>query len=139
MDRFATNGDSQVGFWFVNAKTEKDGFGNVIGLNGPHHASDVLVLSDFVKGGKVPDIRAYRWVGSGGSDGPLDLLGSSADCEDVPHADPRLCATVNEGAETPPWTFLRKGKGDTSARITSYNVCYTKLLRDPCGAVNAGR
>jgi hypothetical protein len=105
-DRTANNGDSQMGFWF---------FQNAIGPQsngtfGPdaHKNGDVLVLSDFTKGGEAVTIRVFQWHSPGGAiDGTLDLIGGSAttpkDCVDspIPSNDDNFCATVNTTAFTP--------------------------------------
>jgi hypothetical protein len=95
-DRYATNGDAQIGFWF---------FKNAVGPNpdgsfhGTHAVGDILLLSNFVNGGGVPVIKAYEWVGSGGSDGSLNLLSVTGG---------NLFAIVNSTNETSPWPFQPK-------------------------------
>lgn len=44
-----------------------------------HVYGDLLLLSNFTNGGGNVNLRVYMWVGSGGSDGPLDFLGTSTD------------------------------------------------------------
>src|SRR5262245_18803623 len=96
-DRFATNGDSKIGFWF---------FQNTVGLNpdgtfsGAHTVGDILIESTFTNGGGVSTIQVYRWVGSGGNNGSLDLL--------VPQ--PSEFAIVNDATNTnaqnqSPWPY----------------------------------
>jgi hypothetical protein len=80
----------------------------------PHdasHAGDILILSDFTNGGTQPTIRIFEYVGSGGSDGSLNLLGGNTtnvrDCGVVPTDD--FCAAVNnkDGAAAP-WLYKNK-------------------------------
>lgn len=64
-DRFANNGDADLGFWF---------FVNHVGLNPNgtftsngadtvrHTDGDILMLSTFTQGGGVSTIELYRWV-----------------------------------------------------------------------------
>ena len=103
-DRFANNGDSQIGFWF---------FQNDIGLNpngtfsGVHAVGDVLILSDFTQGGAISTTKVFEWVGSGGSDGALDLVDSGVDCIGLAPGDD-LCATVNSADASAPWPYTPK-------------------------------
>lgn len=103
-DRFAASGDAQIGFWF---------FRNSIGRNtdgtfaGAHRVGDVLILSDFTQGGKISSVRLYTWVGSGGSDGALNFVASAGDCLDAA-ADAPMCAEVNGGNTSAPWTYVPK-------------------------------
>src|SRR5205085_8101900 len=65
---------------------------------------DILLLSNFVNGGKVPVIKAYEWVGSGGSDGSLNLLSTTSG---------NLFAITNSKHESHPWPYTSKqGGGD---------------------------
>ncbi|MEX2554381.1 MAG: LPXTG cell wall anchor domain-containing protein [Actinomycetota bacterium] len=107
LDRFDASGDAQVGFWFAQSNVSIVGSSVV----GDHQVGDILVLSDFVNGGSVPDIRVFKWVGSGGSDGPIDEVTTSGD-PDCNAADPGddLCALINADIEDAPWPFLDKSK-----------------------------
>ncbi|MDI3326905.1 hypothetical protein QKW35_21240, partial [Pontibacterium granulatum] len=107
LDRFAVNGDAQVGFWFLKGQVSVD-----IDMDpntadpfiGSHQVGDILVLSDFVQGGKISEIRVFEWVGG---NKPLLELGSGGDCsEDHGFA----CATVNnpEDDSGSPWPFTPK-------------------------------
>ena len=125
-DRFDNSGDSQIGFWFFNNSIGTIGTGSGTFGPGAHKAGviphdinnsgDILVLSDFTNGGTQPTIRVFEYVGSGGSDGSLQLLGGNAtdvrDCKVVPTDD--FCASVNnsDGAVAP-WLFKNKS-GQTS-------------------------
>lgn len=95
-DRFAINGDAQIGFWlFKNAiTTNPDG-----SFNGVHAIGDILLLSNFVNGGGVPVIKAYEWVGSGGSDGTLNL---------IPVSGSNLYAITNSSVVASPWPYQEK-------------------------------
>jgi uncharacterized repeat protein (TIGR01451 family) len=103
LDRYANNGDAQVGFWF---------FQNPIGLNpdgtfsGSHTVGDILVLSEFTNGGVISNINVYEWVGSGGTDGSLDLVYTGVDC--VPGPSGIVCATVNQADTPAPWPYTPK-------------------------------
>jgi hypothetical protein len=95
-DRFAIRGNAQIGFWlFKNAvSTNPDGT-----FNGTHAIGDILLLANFVKGGGVPVVRAYEWVGSGGSDGTLNEISVSGT---------NLFALTNSEPAVSPWPYIPK-------------------------------
>jgi hypothetical protein len=97
-DRFDVSGDAQIGFWFL-----KDTVNILPGstFGGHHRVGDLLVLSNFVKGGGSPVILAYEWVGSGGSDGALNKLTLSA---------VNSFAIVNTSLQPSPWPYQAKGR-----------------------------
>src|SRR4051812_703328 len=123
-DRFANNGDSQVGVWFLQDAVAPRTTGADAGtFSGAHQDGDVLVLSDFTKGGEVSTVRVFRWNGPGGSiagqgaiDGTLDIIGGQfinpapADWVGPPQvaAGDAFCATVNKGGQPSPWAFQPK-------------------------------
>src|SRR3954452_16192712 len=102
MDRYATEGTSDIGFWFFQspASTNPDGT-----FSGVHTLGDILVLSEFTNGGSVNTITVYKWVG--GKD-PLELVASGADCS-IAAAGDGVCATVNNAPIVPPWPYTSKG------------------------------
>ena len=77
-DRLSTNGDANIGFWFLLGGTAPQ-INPVTGAYdfAPEHmVGDILVIADFTKGGTVSTITVYKWVGSGGAfgGGTLDLV-----------------------------------------------------------------
>ena len=118
-DRFDNSGDAAIGFWFLQGDVSNLSDGTF----GPdaHTAGDILILSDFTKGGGLPTIRVFAWDPTCSSgcaladliDGTLlplgGGLGSPADCPSQGANDP-FCAVVNGGpGNTPsPWTFTDK-------------------------------
>jgi roadblock/LC7 domain-containing protein len=107
-DRFDNSGDSQLGFWFFQNQITLNPLSGSSGtFNGVHKVGDILILSDFTTGGTVSTIRVFEWVGSGGSNGPLNLLASGVDCNSAPVAD-ALCAIVNSVATKAPWAYQPK-------------------------------
>lgn len=70
LDRYSTDGDSAMGFWFF--KNEIGVTAN--GFSGVHAVGDILVTSDNVNGGSVSVINVFKWVGG---QNPLQLLASS--------------------------------------------------------------
>jgi len=103
-DRYADNGDAQIGFWFFRSSIIRAAGG---AFGGSHTVGDVLVLSDFTQGGRVGTVRVFKWVGAGGSDGSLDLLASATDCSSAP-PDDVACAEGNTAATASPWSFIPK-------------------------------
>ena len=102
-DRFANNGDSAVGFWFF-----KNGIALTAGGFTPAHTvGDLFVVSHFVNGGSAAEIELYEWVGSGGSNGSLDLVATGQGCTAAPAAD-KACAVVNTADTAAPWSFTPK-------------------------------
>ena len=79
-DRFAANGDAQVGLWFLRGQVAPLADGT---FSGAHTNGDILVLSDFTNGGGTPTIRVFEWHSPGGSiNGTLDLIGGSLTPQD---------------------------------------------------------
>ena len=104
-DRFSNDGDSQIGFWFfqdnVGPNVADDTF------HGTHKVGDILIQSNFTVGGVISTVKVFEWVGSGGSNGSLDLLGTGGDCSTVGSNDD-ACALVNNATDTAPWTYVPK-------------------------------
>jgi hypothetical protein len=151
-DRFDNSGDAQIGFWFFNNSVGTAADGSFSGSHKagvvPHdstNAGDILILSDFTNGGTQPTIRVFEYVGSGGSDGSLNLLGGSTndirDCGSVSTDD--FCGSVNnlDGAAAP-WLFLNKSGQSTFGHGEFYegglnlaflglqNECFSSFLAE---------
>jgi hypothetical protein len=111
LDRFANNGSAQVGFWFLQdpefgLTTVASGGGYL--FSGHHVIGDILVQSNFSGGGVIDTISVYKWVGSGGPTGTLDLLFNAQDCLTGGLADDPACATVSQVDTSAPWSFTPK-------------------------------
>jgi hypothetical protein len=115
-NRFITNGDAQIGFWFFQRAVGPVAGGTFSG--GGHTDGDILVLSDFTNGGGTPTVRVFEWNGPGGAiagqgtiNGTLDLLAGDvltpADCDVIGTGD-NFCATVNDTAQPSPWAYQAK-------------------------------
>ena len=152
-DRFDNSGDSQIGFWFFlnPVSLNPDGtFSNVHRAGTvPHSAAtpgDILILSDFTVGGTSITIRVFEWVGSGGTDGSLNLIAGGlvgpADCVTIGAGD-AFCATVNQSdGVASPWPFTNKSKQSTFATGELYegglnlatlnlaNACFSSFLAE---------
>lgn len=105
LDRFANNGDAQVGFWFFQGSVGLNANGT---FSGAHQVGDILVLSHFTQGGDVDTIQVYQWVGPPDADN-LDLIATGVDCS-VTAPDDTACATVNKATTSgqPPWPYVTK-------------------------------
>jgi hypothetical protein len=95
-DRFATNGDSQVGFWFFQQDVHTNANGT---FSGSHTNGDLLVLSHFSQGGGVVAIEVYEWQNGG-----LLFLTSGSDCLTTPS----FCAVTNNSSLASPWPYTPK-------------------------------
>lgn len=104
-DRLAQNGDAQIGFWFFQSAVSLNANGT---FNGQHTNGDLLILSDFTRGGAISNIKAYQWHYPGGSiNGTLDLVASGADCRTATGND-KFCAEVNTASVPSPWSYTPK-------------------------------
>jgi uncharacterized repeat protein (TIGR01451 family)/fimbrial isopeptide formation D2 family protein len=103
-DRFANNGDSAVGFWFFQNGLSVNGNGT---FSPPHAIGDLFVVSHFENGGAVSEIQLYTWVGSGGSDGALDLTATGQICTGAP-ANDEACGIANQVDTPAPWAYTPK-------------------------------
>ena len=113
LDRFANNGDAFTGFWFFKGKVGPAAGG---GFSGSHQVGDLLVLSNFTNGGAVGTIQLFEWVGSGGSDGSLNLVADGKKCTDAPAVD-KACAVTNQDDINPSWNFDDKAVAGTNNLI----------------------
>ena len=119
LDKFSVNGNSNVGFWFLQESIPEplpaDG---TFGIS--HEVGDVLVLSEYTNGGAVSAIAVYEWVGSGGdTNGTLNLLASDANANCEGTHNPNACGISNQGADPipSPWPYEPKsGPNDEFAK-----------------------
>ena len=106
-DRFANDGDAQLGFWF---------FQNTVGINpngtfsGIHVVGDILVLANLTNGGATVTIQVLEWVGAGGDQkgGTLRLLLTEDAARCGSNTDDRACAISNGVATASPWAYTPK-------------------------------
>ena len=103
-DRFANNGDSAIGFWFFQNGLSVNANGT---FSPAHKVGDLFVVSHFENGGAASEIQLYTWVGSGGSDGALDLTATGQICTTAPAAD-KACGIANATATDAPWSYTPK-------------------------------
>ena len=103
-DRFANNGDSAIGFWFFQNGLSVNANGT---FSPAHKVGDLFVVSHFENGGATSEIQLYSWVGSGGSDGALDLTATGQICTGSP-ANDEACGIANQTATSAPWSYTPK-------------------------------
>lgn len=107
-DRFANDGDAQLGFWFFQENVGPAPGGTFVGEKTD---GDILVLANFTGGGQVIGIEVFRWVlgGGPGGGGPDNLvfLGAFGDCTAAAMGD-FACATSNTQDEPAPWPYTPK-------------------------------
>jgi len=130
-DRVSTNGDADIGFWFFRSAVAPVGATGG-GFSGVHSIGDLLVLVHFTNGGVQPTSRVFEWVGSGGSDGPLDSLAPGTTVAKV-NSSPKTVPLVTFNGNT--WGYVSttypanaffEGKVD----LTQANVdpCFSSFL-----------
>jgi uncharacterized repeat protein (TIGR01451 family) len=98
LDRFANNGDANVGFWFFQQGITVNADGTFTG----HHVNgDVFIVSEFDSGGDVSTIVLYKWLNGG-----LTQVVSGIECAGA-GAD-EICAIANAATATSPWPYTPK-------------------------------
>ena len=111
LDRFANNGDANVGFWF---------FQDAIGLNangtfsGTRTEGDLFVVSEFDSGGDVSTIIVYEWDGNS-----LVQVLTGAECV-AGGAVQDVCALANTDPEDAPWGYTPKSGPAGTFPIASF-------------------
>ena len=139
-DRFAVNGDAQMGFWFFQSQVCLAGQTNdgvvcpntnpgqfvdpTTGDPAHHQNGDVLALVNFNNGGTIGLAGVYVWAGDDPNTAAVEgeptqaIFGPGADCKTIDDEDD-FCTTVNTENLTsePFWPYSRKGGG--SSYLTS--------------------
>lgn len=110
-DRFANNGDAMLGFWFFQDSVSLNADGT---FNGVHKIGDLLILSNFIQGGKTSEIRVYMWdpANCTPNDGcpTLKLLAAGLSSTSNIVCDPGdiACAVTNPVDAPSPWPYIPK-------------------------------
>jgi len=99
-NRFAVNGDAQIGFWFLQNGTslKADGtFQDASGNPAHHTVGDILILSNFVQGGGSSNIQMFvvSSVNSNGSVSLNQLVNNTAGANGVCDPTDAACAATN--------------------------------------------
>ncbi len=104
-DRYAANGDSTIGFWFLQNPLSLNANGT---FNGSHTTGDILITNDFASG-SVGTLGVYEWIGADGS-GTLQQLTVPAGA---------AYFFVNSSPFSVPWSFT-DSSGSTSPQAGEY-------------------
>lgn len=144
-DRFATNGNAALGFWFFQQNVAPAADGT---FTGAHTPGDLLILSEFTNGGSQPTIQVYKWEPGGPINGTLRLLtNGNSTCnatQDPTKPEPLACAIVNTQSIPSPWPYAAKsgpanqfGKGaffeggvNVSALFGGDTPCFSSFLAE---------
>lgn len=134
IERAATEGDGNMGFWFlqdgtVDCERPEGSTGKAPAFSGNHVDGDIFVVAGFSGGGTNATVTAYKWVG--GADGALSdtpFVNSNEVCgTGTSH---QACGIVNtvELATGPgkPWPSPDKNGGDLDV-----NAFYEGFVRVP--------
>ena len=127
-ERFAVNGDANIGAWFFQQPVAPNSSGS---FDGVHTNGDVFAVSAFTNGGGHPQLDVYEWDSSCDrsnypSPAPvgncaatnLRLLFSGAGtglCSNDPG-----CATVNGDPITPSWPYATKFGGGATVPVNGF-------------------
>jgi len=122
-DRFANNGDSNIGFWFFQNTI---GPGSGVGGGGTsftgtpcpsgatncgpgdlHRDGDIFIVSAFTQGGAIGTIQVYHWDHNAGGL-VLDDNQNAAQCNPAAPSQTIVCAIVNTGNTAAPWPYTPK-------------------------------
>ncbi|MBI2688994.1 MAG: hypothetical protein HYX27_22050 [Acidobacteria bacterium] len=121
-DRFANNGDSNIGFWFFqNAIGPGSGTGGggtpFTGTPCPtgatncnpgdlHRDGDILIVSAFTQGGAIGTIQIYHWDKTVGL--VLDDDQNAGQCTPSSPSHTDVCAIVNTSSTSAAWPYTPK-------------------------------
>lgn len=124
LDVASNDGTKDVGFWFLKDPDVSCPAGSgTTSFVGNHTDGDVLIVSEFTNGGRVSEIKAYRW--NGGADGSLGTtpIAEGGECNG---AALNVCARVNtavlngDGANADvPWLVKSKTSNPSGPDYTS--------------------
>lgn len=113
-DRYANNGDANIGFWFFKKDVSPGANGK---FNGHHSDGDVFVVSGFTSGGLTTEIDVYKWSCPGDdgdacdNNGSLVLITSTVGggtCTPTTGGAHVACAIANSAPTPAPWFYTPK-------------------------------
>ena len=131
-ERFAVNGDSNIGIWFFQQPISLVGTGKGT-FSGVHTSGDILIVSAFTGGGGTSTISVYQWrpdLCPNSSYPKIPVSGQANVCADtnlyalfvdltvgatqVCSSSSPACAIVNNQPATLAWPYLAKFGGATN-------------------------
>ena len=132
-DRFANDGDAQLGFWFFQNNITANANGS---FDGTHVVGDILVLANLTNGGATVTMQILEWVGSGGDQkgGTMQLLMTETAAKCGSNTDERACAISNNLPTASPWAYTPKsGPSGTFPQFSFFEggINITALLGTP--------
>jgi len=126
-DRFAVNGDANIGFWFFQQDVHPTGAGTGGGspFSGVHVNNDIFVVSAFTQGGGVSTITVYVWDGAcGTSHSGINAIVNSPAPGDCAESNLRL-----KFASTPSANCIGIAEGCAIVNSTGINVGWPYLAK----------
>lgn len=127
-ERASNLGNAYMGLWLLQRPTTCVGGA----FTGPHVPGDLLVLSDFTRGGAVSTVRVYAWDPT--VDSNLRLVASPAPCA-MGKLEHVACAVTNSAPITTPWApgalganQLLEGIVDLAAVLGAETRCFASFL-----------
>jgi hypothetical protein len=118
-DRFANNGDANIGFWFFqNAVSPNPATGTFTGV---HKDGDIFVESSFTSGGQVSSIAVSRWSGDDITGSLVPLTGFvTGECASSGTGTNDACAIANKAVADSPWFYNPKSGPNNKFPIASF-------------------
>jgi hypothetical protein len=111
-DRHDNSGDASIGFWLLQTPVKQLPDHS---FSGVHADGDILIVSHFVNGGGIDEIKAFKWIGS--SPGALDPT-------PLPLSPTTLFASGNDLSYPSPWLYTPKsGPDNIYAQHTFFEGC----------------
>lgn len=139
IERAATEGDGNMGFWFLqdgSVDCEKMSSGKAPAFTGNHVDGDIFAVAGFSNGGTQATVTAYRWNGgAGGSLSATPFVSANEVCGTGTSHD--ACGIVNTAeiatGAGKPWPSPDKNGGDLDV-----NAFYEGFVRIPVANAAAG-
>jgi len=125
-DRISTNGDSNIGIWFLqnsitansdaNSKTKFGGVPCPAGatncsVGDLHRDNDVFIVSAFTQGGAIGTITVYHWDHTVSGGLVLDDTQNASQCTPGAPSHSLVCAVINTTNQVAPWPFASTDSG----------------------------
>jgi hypothetical protein len=125
-DRISTNGDSNIGIWFLQNSITSNGIANsktnFTGAPCPagatnctpgdlHRDNDVFIVSAFTQGGAIGTIQVYHWDHTVSGGLVLDDNQNASQCTSSSPSHSLVCAVINTTNQKAPWPFSSTDSG----------------------------
>lgn len=135
-DRYANNGDANLGMWFLQSDVGLNPDGT---FSGEHVDGDIFVVSGFTSGGQTSELAVYTWTGDDAT-GSLTLVTSTSTdalCVSSATGAHTRCAITNSGGQASGWDYTPKSGSANTYPVASFfegGINVTQLLggTTPC-------